>query len=153
MVQTITTAEFALLAGKELEPSGWLEITQERINQFADATNDHQFIHTDPVKARQTPFGSTIAHGYMTLSLLSYLLAQNTVSPAGTAMALNYGSDKVRYLAPVKAGQRVRARQKIMEIAEKRPGQWLCKIAVTVEIDGETTPALIAEILTMYISK
>jgi acyl dehydratase len=153
MARTISADEFALLAGKELEPSDWLEITQDRINQFADATNDHQFIHTDPEKARLTPFGGTIAHGYLTLSLLSHLLSQNTVSPEGTAMALNYGSDKVRYLAPVKAGQRVRACQKITEIAEKRPGQWLCRIAVTVEIDGESTPALIAEILTMYIIK
>ena len=153
MAQTITCTEFAQLAGKELEPSGWLDITQERINQFADATNDHQFIHTDPEKALQTPFGGTIAHGYLTLSLLSYLLAQNTVRPDGLAMALNYGSDKVRYLAPVKVGQRIRACQRIVEIAEKRPGQWLCKIAVTVEIDGESVPALIAEILTMYIIK
>ena len=153
MAQTITRTEFAQLAGKELEPSDWLDITQERINQFADATNDHQFIHTEPEKALQTPFGGTIAHGYLTLSLLSYLLAQNTVRPEGMAMALNYGSDKVRYLAPVKVGQRIRARQRIVEIAEKRPGQWLCKIAVTVEIDGESVPALIAEILTMYIAK
>ena len=153
MAQTITRTEFARLAGKELEPSDWLDITQERINQFADATNDHQFIHTEPEKALHTPFGGTIAHGYLTLSLLSYLLAQNTVRPEGMAMALNYGSDKVRYLAPVKVGQRIRARQRIVEIAEKRPGQWLCKIAVTVEIDGESVPALIAEILTMYIAK
>lgn len=153
MAQTITRTEFAQLAGKELEPSDWLDITQERINQFADATNDHQFIHTEPEKALHTPFGGTIAHGYLTLSLLSYLLAQNTVRPEGMAMALNYGSDKVRYLAPVKVGQRIRARQRIVEIAEKRPGQWLCKIAVTVEIDGESVPALIAEILTMYIAK
>lgn len=153
MAQTITGTEFAQLAGKELEPSDWLDITQERINQFADATNDHQFIHTEPEKALHTPFGGTIAHGYLTLSLLSYLLAQNTVRPEGMAMALNYGSDKVRYLAPVKVGQRIRARQRIVEIAEKRPGQWLCKIAVTVEIDGESVPALIAEILTMYIAK
>jgi len=151
MVETIAIEDLPQLAGKEREPSDWLEITQDRINQFADATNDHQFIHTDAEKAGQTPFGSTIAHGYLTLSLLSYLLAQNTLRPEGMAMAINYGSDKVRYLAPVKVGQRIRAHQKIVEITEKRPGQWLCKIAVTVEIDGESTPALIAEILSMYI--
>jgi len=150
---TIPIEDLPHLAGKELAPSDWLEITQDRISQFADATNDHQFIHTDPEKARQTTFGGTIAHGYLTLSLLSYLLPQNTVRPAGMAMALNYGSDKARYLAPVKVGQRVRAQQKILEIAEKRPGQWLSKIGVTVEIDGERAPALIAEILTMYIIK
>ena len=153
MAESIATDEFPAIVGKDLEPSDWLEITQERINQFADATNDHQFIHVDLEKAAQTPFGSTIAHGYLTLSLLSYLLAQKTVAPEGTAMGINYGSDKVRYLTPVKVGQRVRAQQKILEVAEKRPGQWLCKIGVSVEIDGESTPALIAEILTMYIIK
>ena len=152
MADTIAVKNMPQMVGESLKPSDWLEITQQRIDQFADATNDHQFIHTDAEKARQTPFGSTIAHGYLTLSLLSYLLSQNTIRPDGMAMALNYGSDKVRYLAPVKVGQKIRACQKILEVAEKRPGQWLCKIAVTVEIDGESTPALIAEILTMYIT-
>ena len=151
MPDTIPLEDLPQMAGKQLAPSDWLEITQDRVNQFADATNDHQYIHTDPEKAAQTPFGGTIAHGYLTLSLLSYLLPQNTIRPAGMAMALNYGSDKVRYLAPVKVGQRVRAQQKILEIDEKRPGQWLSKIGVTVEIEGESAPALIAEILTMYI--
>jgi acyl dehydratase len=153
MTNSIAAGELLSLAGKDLEPSEWLEITQERIDQFADATNDHQFIHTDAEKAAQTPFGGTIAHGFLTLSLLSYLLSQNSIAPEGTVMGLNYGSDKVRYLTPVKAGQRIRAQQKVIEVAEKRPGQWLCKIAVTVEIDGESTPALIAEILTMFIVK
>ena len=151
MADTISLEKLPQMTGKELEPSDWMVISQERINQFADATNDHQFIHTDSEKAKKTPFGGTIAHGYLTLSLLSYLLSQNTIRPEGLAMALNYGSDKVRYLTPVKAGQRVRACQKIVNIAEKRPRQWLCRIAVTVEIEGESTPALIAEILTMYI--
>ncbi len=151
MGTTVTTEQLAELAGKDLEPSDWLTISQERINQFADATNDHQFIHIDPDRASRTPFGATIAHGYLTLSLLSHLLAQNTVHPEGMVMALNYGSDKVRYLAPVKVGQRIRAHQKIAECSEKRPGQWLCKITVSVEIEGESAPALIAEILTMYI--
>jgi len=153
MSKSILPEELPTLVDKELAPSDWLEITQERINEFADATNDHQFIHTNVEKAAQTPFGSTIAHGYLTLSLLSYLLTQNAIAPEGTAMGLNYGSDKVRYLAPVKVGQRIRAQQKFLEVAEKRPGQWLCKIGVTVEIDGESVPALIAEILTMYIIK
>jgi len=153
MTNSIAAEDLPTLAGKDLDPSEWLEMTQERINQFADATNDHQFIHTDIEKAAQTPFGGTIAHGYLTLSLLSYLLTQNSIAPEGTVMGLNYGSDKVRYLTPVKVGQRIRAQQKIMEVAEKRPGQWLCKIGVTVEIDGESTPALIAEILTMFIVK
>jgi acyl dehydratase len=151
MATQIAPRDMPSLAGKELEPSDWLEITQDRINQFADATNDHQFIHTDTEKAAQTPFGTTIAHGYLTLSLLSYLLTQHSIAPEGTVMGINYGSDKVRYLSPVKVGQRIRAQQKILEVAEKRPGQWLCKVNVTVEIDGESVPALIAEILTMFI--
>jgi len=151
MAATVSLEAFAGLAGTELEPSGWLEISQERINQFADATNDHQFIHVDPERAAATPFGATIAHGYLTLSLLSDLLGDCWPTPEGLVMGLNYGSDKVRYLAPVKVGQRVRAVGRISELAEKRPGQWLIKTNVTVEIENETTPALIAEILSMFI--
>jgi acyl dehydratase len=151
MGETVSIEQFAALAGKELEPSPWLEITQERIDQFADATNDHQFIHVDPERAGKTPFGGTIAHGYLTLSLLSDLLSHSWPMPENVVMGLNYGSDKVRYLAPVKVGQRIRARSKITEIDEKRPGQWLMKTAVTVEIENETTPALIAEILSMFV--
>lgn len=151
MAGTVTLEEFAGLAGTDLDPSPWLEISQERINQFAGATNDHQFIHVDPERARATPFGCTIAHGYLTLSLLSDLLGDCRPKPEGLAMGLNYGSDKVRYLAPVKVGQCIRAVGKITELAEKRPGQWLMKTSVTVEIENESTPALIAEILSMYI--
>ena len=148
---TVSLDEFARLAGKKLEPSSWLEITQERVNQFADATNDHQFIHVDPDRARDTPFGGTIAHGYLLLSLLSDLLSQSWPMPEGMTMGINYGSDKVRYLAPVKVGQRIRASSKMVEIDEKRPGQWLVRTAVTVDIEGESTPALIADILSMFI--
>ena len=139
------------MVGKELEPSPWLEITQERVNQFADATNDHQFIHVDLEKAKQTPFGGTIAHGFLSLSLLSYLNAQNAIVPEGLVMGINYGSDKVRFLAPVNVGKRIRSRQKVLEVTEKKPGQWLIKTHATVEIDGEETPALVAEILSLYI--
>ena len=151
MAETLSIDAFAGLAGTALEPSEWLEISQERINQFADATNDHQFIHVDPERAAATPFGTTIAHGYLTLSLLSDLLGDCWPTPEGLVMGLNYGSDKVRYLAPVKVGQRVRAVGRIAELAEKRPGQWLVKTDVTVEIEDESTPALIAEILSMFI--
>jgi len=139
------------LVGTELEPSPWLEITQERVNQFADATNDHQFIHVDPEKAAKTPFGGPIAHGFLSLSLLSHLNEQVAIFPENLVMGVNYGSDKVRYLMPVRVGKRIRSRQTILEVAEKKPGQWLMKTAVTVEIDGEETPALIAEILSMMI--
>lgn len=151
MTDKIKAEELPGLVGKELEPSAWLEITQERVNQFADATNDHQFIHVDPEKASQTPFGGPIAHGFLSLSLLSYLNAQSAIVPENTVMAINYGSDKVRYLAPVRVGKRIRARQRVLEVTEKKPGQWLIKNAVTVEIEGEETPALVAEILSMMV--
>ena len=151
MADTISIEAFSQLAGRELAPTPWLEISQVRVNQFADATNDHQFIHVDEEKARQTPFGGTIAHGFLTLSLLSDMLTDCLPLPEGLVMGINYGSDKVRYLAPVKVGQRIRAIVKIADVGEKRPGQWLVKSAVTVEIEGESTPALIAEILSMFV--
>ena len=151
MAETIKAEDLPGLVGKELEPSSWLEITQERVNQFADATNDHQFIHVDPEKAAQTPFGGPIAHGFLSLSLLSFLSEQNLVVPEDLTIAINYGSDKIRYLMPVRVGKRIRSRQKVLEVEEKNPGQWLMKTAVTVEIEGEETPALVAEILTMLV--
>ncbi len=151
MTKTIRADELPGLVGRQLEPSPWLEITQERVNQFADATNDHQFIHVDPEKAAQTPFGGPIAHGFLSLSLLSYLNAQSAIFPENLVMGINYGSDKIRYLAPVKVGKRIRSQQKVLEVTEKSPGQWLIKYAVTVEIEGEETPALIAEILSLMV--
>jgi len=151
MAETIKAEDLPGLVGKELEPSSWMEITQERVNQFAEATNDHQFIHIDPEKAAQTPFGGPIAHGFLSLSLLSFLSEQNLVVPENLAIAINYGSDKIRYLMPVRVGKRIRSRQKVLEVEEKNPGQWLMKTAVTVEIEDEETPALVAEILTMLV--
>ena len=151
MTTTIAESDIPNLAGRKLEPSPWLEITQQRVDQFADATNDHQFIHVDPEKAAGTPFGGPIAHGFLSLSLLSYLNAQSSVVPENLAMIINYGSDKIRYLAPVRVGKRIRSHQQVIEINEKRPGQWLMKTAVTVEIEGEETPALAAEILSMLV--
>jgi len=139
------------MVGMELEPSDWLQVTQERVNQFADATNDHQFIHVKPLRAKFTPFRGTIAHGFLVLSLISYLVQQNALRPSGLKMALNYGSDKVRFLAPVRVGKRIRARQKIVDVTEKKPGHWLVKNEITVEIENEDTPALVAEILAMYV--
>jgi len=151
MTKTIKVSELPSLVGEELEPSLWIEITQERVNQFAEATNDFQFIHVDPEKAAQTPFGGPIAHGFLSLSLLSYLNAQTAIVPENLLMGINYGSDKVRYLMPVRVGKRVRSKQTILEVSEKSPGQWLLKTAVTVEIEGEETPALAAEILSMLV--
>ena len=151
MSETIRVQDLPTLVGRELEPSPWFEITQERVNQFAEATNDHQFIHVDPERAAKTPFGGPIAHGFLSLSLLSYLNAQSAVLPEGLVMGINYGSDKVRYLMPVRVGKRIRSRQKILEVTEKNPGQWLMKTAVTIEVEDEKTPALVAEILSMYV--
>ena len=151
MAETIKAEDLPTLAGRDLEPSSWLEITQERVNQFADATNDHQFIHVDPEKAAQTPFGGPIAHGFLSLSLLSFLSEQNLIVPENLAIAINYGSDKVRYLMPVRVGKRIRSRQKVLEVAEKLPGQWLMKTDVTIEIENEETPALVAEVLTLLV--
>ncbi len=151
MTRYVSTAELPQLVGTELEPSDWFEITQDRVNEFADATNDHQFIHVDLEKAKASPFGGTIAHGFLTLSLLTHLLSEPMVVPENTAMTINYGSDKVRFLKPVGVGQRIRAKQTLLEANEKKPGQWLMKMNVTVEIEGEQTPALVAEILFMHI--
>lgn len=151
MTATIKVEDMPSLVGKDLEPSPWIEITQERVNQFAEATNDFQFIHVDPEKAAQTPFGGPIAHGFLSLSLLSYLNAQSAIVPENLVMGINYGSDKVRYLMPVKVGKRIRSKQKVLEVTEKKPGHWLIRSAVTVEIEGEETPALVAEILSMMV--
>ncbi len=151
MAKQIKAEDLPSLIGKDLDPSPWLEITQERVNQFAEATNDHQFIHVDPEKAAQTPFGGPIAHGFLSLSLLSYLNAQSAVVPENLVMGVNYGSDKIRYLMPVRVGKRIRSLQKVLEVTEKKPGNWLLKYQVTVEIEGEDTPALIAEILSMLV--
>ena len=151
MATTIKAEDLPKLAGKELDPSPWIEITQERVNQFAEATNDFQFIHVEPEKAARTPFGGPIAHGFLSLSLLSYLNAQSAIVPENLVMGVNYGSNKVRYLMPVRVGKRIRSKQTVLEVAEKKPGQWLIKTAVTVEIEGEETPALVAEILSMMV--
>jgi acyl dehydratase len=150
MPEFIALDDIAPLVGQDLEPSDWFEMTQERVNQFADATNDHQFIHVKPLKAKFTPFGGTIAHGFLTLSMITHLMTQNAPVPKGLKMTINYGSDKVRYIAPVRVGKRIRAQQKIVDITEKKPGQWLFKTEVSIEIEGEDKPALVAEILMMH---
>lgn len=136
---------------RELEPSGWLTIDQARITAFADTTLDHQFIHVDEAKAAQTPFGSTIAHGYLTLSLVSHFLAECGIGPENPAMALNYGSDRVRFLQPVKVNDRVRARAMLKSVDDSKPGRILIKTQFTIDIEGEEKPALVAEILSLFI--
>ena len=150
MTQAIPASDLPTLLGSELGVSDWLLIEQDRVNAFADATLDHQFIHVDPEKAALTPFGGTIAHGFLTLSLLPHFLEAASIPVEGTLMAINYGTDRVRFLQPVKVGKRVRARSVLASADEKRPGQWLVKQNVTIEIEGEEKPAMVAEALTMY---
>lgn len=139
-----TLDEIRASVGSEVGVSSWLTMDQGRIDAFADATEDRQFIHVDPESAAKTPFGGTIAHGFLTLSLLSRMAAEAMLVPEGVRMAVNYGLDRVRFLAPVKSGSRVRGRFALDSIEEKAPGQWLLRHIVTVEIEGEDKPALTA---------
>ena len=131
--------------GQEVGVSGWLTVDQPRIDAFADATEDHQFIHVDPAAAAAVGLGGTIAHGFLSLSLLSRMAAEAMVLPDGLKMALNYGFDRIRFLAPVKSGKRVRGRFVLDSVTEKAPGQILFRHIVTVEIEGEDKPALTAQ--------
>lgn len=134
--------------GQEIGVSSWITIDQERINAFADATLDHQWIHVDIEKAAQSPLGSTVAHGYLTLSLLSKMIEEVGVVPSGVGYALNYGADKLRFTGFVKVNARIRNRVELMSVTPKRGGL-LLKTLNTVEIEGEDKPALIAEILSL----
>ena len=131
--------------GHPIGVSEWIEVGQDRIDQFADATDDHQFIHVDPTAAAAVGFGGTIAHGFLSLSLLSRMAADVMLIPDTTKMAVNYGLDRARFLAPVKSGKRVRGHFTLESATEKAPGQLLFKHQVTVEIEGEEKPALTAE--------
>lgn len=141
------------LPKKMIEPTDWLLIDQDRINQFADATLDHQFIHVDPEVAAQTPFGGTIAHGFLSLSLLSYFAGEAKLVPDGLTMAINYGMEAVRFLAPVPVNARVRGTFKVAKVSEKRPGQFLMTSRATVEIENSDRPALIADWLTLLVTE
>ena len=132
-------------AGQDIGVSGWLTIDQQRIDEFAESTEDRQFIHVDPQAAAQTPFGTTIAHGFLSLSMLSRMAAEVMLVPDSTKMAVNYGLDRVRFIAPVKSGKRIRGRFRLDSVEEKAAGQYLMRHTVTVEIEGEEKPALTAE--------
>ena len=147
----IPIADLPRLVGEEIGLSRWIEVDQARIDAFADITEDRQFIHVDPEAARATPFGGTIAHGFLTLSLLS-AMSYDAVPPLdGVAMGVNYGFDKLRFLAPVRAGAKVRGRFRLLSAEDKGGGRWLLKQEVTVEIEGAEKPALIAEWLGMQV--
>ncbi|GLO30298.1 MULTISPECIES: MaoC family dehydratase [Pseudomonas] len=145
----VPVTELSQYVGKELGRSAWLKIDQQRINLFAEATGDFQFIHVDPEKAAKTPFGCTIAHGFLTLSLIPKLIEDILVLPEGLKMVVNYGLDSVRFIQPVKVDSQVRLKVDLAEVTEKRPGQWLLKAIATLEIDGEEKPAYIAESLSL----
>lgn len=131
--------------GSSVGTSGWLTLDQDRITAFADATEDRQFIHVDPAAAAATPFGGTVAHGFLTLSMLSRMAADVMAVPDTTKMVVNYGLEKVRFIAPVPAGSRVRGHFDLLAFDQRAPGQWLATHAVTVEIEGSDRPALTAQ--------
>lgn len=139
------------LVGQEIGVSSWITIDQAQIDAFAHATNDHQFIHVDPERAkRETPFGGTIAHGFLSLSVLSGLAYEVMPTLNGAAMSINYGFDKIRFLTPVRAGKRVRARFMLSEATMRAPTELLIRNATTLEIEGEPKPALIADWLGLH---
>jgi acyl dehydratase len=129
--------------------SGWILVDQAMIDAFAEATGDRQFIHIDPAAAAQTPFGGTIAHGLLTLSLLPAMAAEVLERPAETQMSVNYGFDRVRFVAPVRSGARIRGHFALNAYDEQKPGRFQARLAVTVEIEGEEKPALAADWLTL----
>ncbi|QVM90801.1 MaoC family dehydratase [Pseudomonas entomophila] len=145
----VPVTELSQYVGKELGRSAWLKIDQQRINLFAEATGDFQFIHVDPAKAAKTPFGTTIAHGFLTLSLIPKLMEDILVLPEGLKMVVNYGLDSVRFIQPVKVDSNVRLKVELVDATEKKPGQWLLKATATLEIEGEEKPAYIAEPLSL----
>ncbi|KRO97168.1 MAG: dehydratase [SAR86 cluster bacterium BACL1 MAG-120828-bin5] len=151
MALTIVKPEnIAEYIGKDLGTTEWFNVDQDRINKFAEATEDHQFIHVDPEKA--TPiFGSTIAHGFLSLALTAGIGQDIALVVEGAKMGLNYGLDKVRFLSPVPVNSRIRMNSVVMDITEKNPGQFLVKSAVTMEIEGLEKPAFIAETLSMWV--
>lgn len=150
-MQVVPVDELAHHVGTETGRSEWFVVDQDRIDAFAEATEDRQWIHVDREAAAKGPFGATIAHGFLTLSLLSHLSTEASMVPQGAAMLINYGSDRVRYLNPVKVGSRIRSISTLKDVVEKSPGQILLTANVVVEIEGEERPALVADILTLAI--
>ena len=152
MSNLIDAGQLSEYIGKEVGLTDWLEVNQDRINIFAEATGDFQYIHIDESRAAETPFGTTIAHGFLTLSLLSKLSSMGGgIKLKSAVMGINYGLDKVRFINPVKVNSKIRARFELVNAEEKKPKHYLLKHNVTVEIDGEEKPALIAEWLGMTV--
>jgi acyl dehydratase len=151
MAETVTREQLAAMVGRELGVSAWFLIDQARVDGFADITLDHQFVHVDRERAKATPFGGTIAHGFLTLSLLVHLCLPFIPELANRKLIVNYGFDKVRFAAPVRVGKRIRAQAKLGEVSERKPGNVVMRVDVTVEIEGEDKPALLAEWLSLHV--
>jgi acyl dehydratase len=152
MSNEVTLEELKAYEGTELMPSNWFEIDQHRINQFADCTGDHQYIHLDPEHMKDSEFGGTIAHGYLMLALLAGHGSPNLPRLKNSVMSLNYGLDRVRFINPVRANSKVRFHTRILSVIEKSPGRVLIKAQRTLEIDGEKKPAMIAETIGMVVT-
>jgi len=148
-MKTVKASDLEGLIGTEIGVSDWAVMDQDRINVFADVTEDHQFIHIDEAAAQKTPFGGTIAHGFLTLSMLSKFSEGSGLVIEGTKMGVNYGFEKVRFLAPVPSGSKIRGRFSLKDVVEKKPGQFLLTYEVSVDIEGQDKPALIADWLAM----
>jgi acyl dehydratase len=151
MPKTVTRQELTAMVGRELGVSDWFLIDQARVDAFADVTLDHQFVHVDVERAKATPFGGTIAHGFLTLSMLVHLCLPFIPTLANRKLVVNYGFDKVRFSAPVKVGKRIRGVGKLGEVSERKPGNVIMRVDVTVEIEGENKPALVAEWLSLHV--
>jgi acyl dehydratase len=151
MKEAITLKQLTAAIGTEIGCSEWRVVSQDMINLFADATDDHQFIHTDPERAAETPFGGTIAHGFLTISLLSTLAYEALPMIEGATMGINYGFDKVRFMTPVKSGKHVRARFKLVDADIRPSGRVLNNYEVTLEIENSLKPALVANWLTIAV--
>lgn len=154
MTDSVSLDALRAMRGSELGVSDWLTVDQTRIDAFADVTEDHQFVHVDPERARaETPFGGTIAHGLLTLSLIVRLCLDAVPEIEGRRMMLNYGFDKIRFPAPVPSGSRIRARTVLADVEERKPGQILVQLDVTIEIEGEERPAVVAEWLSLHLTQ
>ena len=152
-MKTTSPSELKALVGTEIGSSEWLEIDQDRINTFADVTEDQQFIHINQELAKKTPFGGTIAHGFLTLSLLSRFSEDSGLVIEGVKMGINYGFEKIRFLAPVPSGSKVRGRFFLKSVVEKKEGNFLITYQVSVDIEDSDKPALVADWLTLQLTK
>jgi acyl dehydratase len=150
MIQQLTMEQLKETIGKEIIRGDWLEITQDRINKFADCTNDHQWIHVDVKKATKGPFGKPIAHGFLVLSLVAPFTLDQGVAPVGSKMLINYGMNNLRFINPVTVGSKIRLLGTLAAVEEKGGGRILVTVKVTMEIQGSDKPAFIAEFLMMH---